>query len=89
MDIVSFCNVPAVVSEEEIEAICKIVNSKFCTEPCEFLPTGQRVRINSGPLRGVEGVLVSGTDFSKVVVSINALQRSMAVEVFNSDLIPL
>ena len=89
LSIVSFCNIPAVISEEEILSIFKIVSSQFFTESWTFPQEGQKVRIDSGPLEGVEGIFVSGTDSSKVVVNVGVLQRSIAVTVFDSNLIPV
>jgi len=89
VNIVSFCNIPAIISEEEIDSIFKIVNSNLSPESWQFPQEGNMVRINSGPLVGVEGVLVSGTNPSKVVVNVVVLKRSIAVTIHNSDLIPI
>jgi transcription antitermination factor NusG len=42
---------------------------------------GQRVLIEGGPLAGVNGVLAQVKDAWRVVVSVELLQRSVAVEV--------
>ena len=41
---------------------------------------GERVRIDEGPLRGVEGLLVRSKSDFKVVISVEILRRSVAVE---------
>jgi transcription antitermination factor NusG len=43
--------------------------------------TGEWVRIEAGPLSGVEGVLVKSKNAATVVISVELLQRSVAVEV--------
>jgi transcription antitermination factor NusG len=50
-------------------------------ETFPFLKIGQRVRIRSGSLTGVEGILVSRNGKRSVVVSVDAIQRSLAVRV--------
>ena len=89
LDIVSFCKTPAIVSEEEIASIFKIVHSGFYPEPNEFIMEGQRVRIISGPLMGVEGFVVDANHPNKVVVTVNALNRALAVTVTDTILIPI
>ncbi len=72
---------PFPVEEEEIAAIRKMVE---CAVPICLWPytrTGQRVRIENGPLAGIEGIVVSIKGNWRVVVSITLLQRSVAAEV--------
>ncbi len=46
-----------------------------------FLKVGQRVRIRSGALDGMEGILLSRNGDRTLVISIDAIQRSLAVRV--------
>jgi transcription antitermination factor NusG len=46
-----------------------------------FLKIGQRVRICSGALDGMEGILVSRNGDNTLVISVDAIQRSLAVRV--------
>jgi transcription antitermination factor NusG len=50
-----------------------------------FLNIGQRVRIRSGALQGVEGILVSRSGENSLVISVEAIQRSMAVRIEGYD----
>ncbi len=79
--IVGCGSVPAVVSEAELENIRTMVRSDLTIHPCAYLTVGQRVRLVSGPLRGVEGILTRFKSELRVVVSIQVLQRSSGVEV--------
>jgi len=79
--IVGFGGRPAPVEEEEIAAIRRMTASGNRLEPWPYLKAGQRVRIERGPLRGLEGVLERGKDYWRVVVSVELLQRSVAVEI--------
>ena len=72
----------AVVPEAEIDAIRALVESKLPAVAHPYLHAGQRVRIVSGPLADVEGILVD-QQASKglLVLSVHLFQRSVAVEV--------
>jgi len=69
------------VEDQEIAAVQSIVASRLRAEPWPFLHAGQRVRIERGPLSGVEGTLVSLKRPFRLVVSVTLLQRSVAVEI--------
>jgi transcription termination/antitermination protein NusG len=70
------------VPDADIEAIQKILRARVPVLPHPFLKEGQRVRITCGPLKGTEGILVCIRPTKGVLVlSIDLLQRSVAVEV--------
>ena len=69
------------IPDSQIDAVRTIVNERMNWETFPFLKIGQRVRIRSGALAGVEGILVSRNGKRSVVVSVDALQRSLAVRV--------
>jgi transcriptional antiterminator NusG len=72
----------AVVPDGEIEAIRRVVEARLPALPYPYLRQGQRVRIADGPLRDVEGILVrSRPKKGLLVLSVELLQRSIAVEV--------
>ena len=72
---------PANIPAEEIEAVRRMVESPLQVEPHPFLQCGEVVRIKSGPLRGVEGILVRKTRGARLVLSVEMLSKSAAVEV--------
>jgi len=73
------------VPEAEIEWLRAGVNlCKF--EPHPYLLTGQKVRIKSGCLAGLEGVLVRSNNRTRAVVTIEQIMRSVAVELENDEL---
>ena len=76
--IVSFGSQPAVVPDESIQAMRRILAAGAV--PTEYLSTGTRIRITSGPLAGIEGVLIRVARLDRIVVSVHILQRSVAVE---------
>jgi len=79
--IVGWGRTPAPVEQAEIEQIRRIVDSKLRAEPCGYLAEGERVRIEAGPLRGVEGFIEQQRGAERLVVSVTLLQRSVAVEI--------
>jgi transcription antitermination factor NusG len=72
----------AEVPDQEINAIRAVVQSNLRAVPHPYLRTGQRVRITSGPLADVEGILVERhSSKGLLVLSVHLFQRSVAVEV--------
>jgi transcription antitermination factor NusG len=83
--IVGFGRTPAPVSDDEIVAIQKLVESNVALSPYPRIPVGERVRIEQGPLAGVEGTVLRSEDGKdRLVVSVTLLQRSVAAEVDRS-----
>lgn len=76
----------AVLPDEEIEALRRGIREHLRAEPHPYLTAGRRVRIRSGPLRGREGILVSRKGNFRVVLSIELIRRSIAVEMDAADL---
>lgn len=72
---------PAEIPTEEIEAVRRLVNSPFEIEPHPFLKCGDLVRVKSGPLEGIQGILVRKTRGVRLVLSVEMLSQSAAVEV--------
>lgn len=83
---VSFRGQPAALDDGEVEGLRNGVANGMKVEPCPFLKVGQRVRVKHGPLAGVEGILVRKKDNLRLVLSIDLLMRSVAVEVQAADL---
>lgn len=55
-------------------------------EPHPYLVAGERVRINTGPLKGLEGVLLRQNNGFRVVITLQEIMKSVVVEVEESDL---
>jgi transcription antitermination factor NusG len=69
----------APIPEAEIGAVRALIEGSVPWSPYPFLEIGQRVRIRSGALDGLEGILVGRSGERTLVVSVNAIQRSLAV----------
>ncbi len=72
---------PIAIEDAEIAAIKTAVGSGMMTEPWPFLEIGQRVRLDEGPLTGLEGILVGTSKGQRIVVSVTLLKRSVAVAI--------
>ena len=79
----------AFIPDFEIEAIQKAVEGPFRVEPYPFLKCGSRVRVMRGALQGVEGILVRKKNLYRLVLSVDMLAQSVAVEVNACDIEPL
>lgn len=71
----------AVIPQAELEAVRRALESELPVEPHPFVKSGERVRVCSGPLAGVEGVVTRRRDSLRLVLSVDTLCRSVAVEV--------
>ena len=87
--IVSLGNKPVPVDEREIAAIQFVVRSGFPVMPWPSLAVGQRVRLESGPLCGLEGVVMQVGMRDRICVSVTLLQRGVSVEVDRDWIRPL
>jgi transcription antitermination factor NusG len=78
----------AIVPDQEIEAIQRAVAGSLQVEPVPFLKCGTRVRVMRGALEGVEGILIRKKNLWRLVLSVDMLAQSVAVEVQASDVEP-
>lgn len=78
----------ATIPDEEIEAIRRTVEGQFRVEPHPFLRCGERVRVVRGSLEGVEGVLTRKKNLYRLVLSVEMLAQSVAVEIDAMDVVP-
>lgn len=79
--VVGFDGKLAVVPEPEVEAVRKLVANRLVASPCPYLKEGMAVRIRSGPMKGVEGILERIKNRYCLVLSVHMLQRSVLVEI--------
>jgi transcription antitermination factor NusG len=87
--VVGFGKTPAPVADVEIASLQAIVKSGLPALPWPFLKIGQFVRIDSGPLIGVTGLLLEIKNGHRLVVSVTLLQRSVAVEIDHAWVTPV
>jgi transcription antitermination factor NusG len=86
VNLVSMGGAPAPLLDSEIETLRQGMANPMRIEPHPYLKEGRRVRVEGGPFAGTEGILVRRRDGCRVVVSIDLLMRSLAVEVDEADI---
>jgi len=84
IQIVGVGKTPVPVEEQEIAAIQRVGKSGISIMPWPYLQVGQVARIEDGPLRGMTGIIIKIKSGLKLVLSVNLLQRSVAVEIDRS-----
>jgi len=83
--LVAFGGNPAALPAEEIEALRSGLTHGVSAEPHPYLIVGRRVRLRSGPLTGMQGILLRRKRNFRVVISIDLIQRAVAVDVDAAD----
>ncbi len=83
---VSFGGRPAPVDNAQIESLRSGIGNGVRAEPHPYLKIGRRVRVKHGPMAGTEGILVRKKDKLRVVISVDLIMRSVAVEIEAADL---
>lgn len=78
---VVFGKSPAEIPAQEIANLKTLLKSGIPLVPCDFLRRGDRVRIEEGPLAGVSGHVIDDRKTYRLVVSVDLIERSVAVEV--------
>jgi transcription antitermination factor NusG len=79
----------AAIPDADIEAIRRAVDSPLKVEPHPFLRRGDWVRVKSGPLADIEGILIRRKGSYRLILSADLLQKSIAVEVDAFSVEPL
>jgi transcription antitermination factor NusG len=83
---VSNAGVPAAVAEAEIEMVQRVVEAPVNVQPHSFLDRGDQVRVLSGPLAGLTGILTRLKNQCRVIISLELLHKSAAIEIDLADL---
>jgi transcription termination/antitermination protein NusG len=69
------------VPNEQIENLQAIMSQRIPVAPHEFIKVGERVRIRGGALKGMEGILTTIRNDRSFVVSVDLIQRSVAMRI--------
>lgn len=84
--LLGFNGLPTALPDEEMAILRSGLSQRLRAEPHPFLTAGRRVRIKSGSLRGLEGILLRRRSNLRVVLSVALIHRSIAVDVDSTDL---
>lgn len=89
LSVVGSGRTPIAVDDSEIVAIERVLACGLPAEPWPYLEVGQHVRIQSGALCGLEGILTSFRGSHRIVVSVSLLCRSVSLEIQRSEVSPI
>ena len=87
--LVGFNGQPAALSDEEIEALRQGLTEQLNVQPHPYLTVGRRVRVVSGPLTSLEGIILRKKNQLRFVISLNLIMRSVSVELDDADIVPV
>jgi transcription antitermination factor NusG len=81
LSIVSRGNTPALVPEDDLQRVRDLLAKGLDVQPWPYLAPGDEVSINTGPLRGMRGVVIDARQQRWIVISLHMLRRSVGVRV--------
>jgi transcription antitermination factor NusG len=77
------------IPDAQIERIQRVIDQKIPYNPHLYLNVGKRIRIRGGALDGLEGILTAVNGDQTLVVSVELIQRSLAVRIAGFDIEPV
>ncbi len=86
--LVSFNGTPTVLPEAEIEGLKTALERGLQAAPHPYLKAGKRVRITTGPLEGLEGIVIRKKNSLRFVISLDLIQRSIRLDIEASSIEP-
>lgn len=90
--VVSFVGVRGLgtpIPEEQVRAIQAIVTAKVPFGPYPFLNVGQRIRIVGGSLDGIQGVVQAKNGDASLIISVDLIQRCLAIRIAGYRVVPV
>jgi transcription antitermination factor NusG len=84
---VSFGKYPATIPHQDVANIRRMITNGG--QPCPYLTTGDRVRVETGVLAGVEGIYLHRARGGQLVVSIELIERSVALHIDEDQVQPM
>jgi len=87
--LVGFGGQPTALPDQEIDALRQGLARAIRIEPHPYLKVGRRVRVTTGPLQGLEGILARKKNSSRFVISLDLIMRSVAAEIDVAELEPV
>jgi transcription antitermination factor NusG len=89
VQLVGSSGMPLALPQAEIETIRDAMTKGIQAHPHPYLKVGSRVRINSGPLEGLRGILLRKKGKLRLVVSVDLIMRSISIDVDASEVEPV
>lgn len=89
VNIVSVAGKPARLRDEEIERVRACGAHANQVEPHPFLKIGHHVRVKHGPFAGWEGILVEKQNGARLVITVEQIMKSVAINLHGADVEPV
>lgn len=86
--IVSIAGHPVPVDEKQVEDIRRATELGADPRPWPSLAVGEKVRIEFGPLKGLEGMVTKLRGVDRLILTVDVLQRSMSVQIDRDSIVP-
>lgn len=86
--LVGFGGLPTALPDDDMEILRTGLSESLRAEPHPYLQAGKRARVVRGPLAGMDGIVVRRKNRTRLVLSFDLIQRSMAIELDEDDLAP-
>jgi transcription antitermination factor NusG len=84
--LVGFGGQPVPLLDQEIETLRQGLAYETRFEPHPYLKVGRRVRVKTGPLQGLEGILLRKKSTSRFILTLDLIMRSVAAEIDVAEL---
>jgi transcription elongation factor/antiterminator RfaH len=78
---VGYGGLGSTIPDEQIEAVQSILREKLNVSPHPFLRVGQTIRVRGGSLDGMQGILLNINGNQSLVISIECVEKSVAVQI--------
>jgi len=86
---ITFESIPAPIPENQIEAIRQVLEKDFDVQLVENIKIGQKVEVQFGPLKGVKGIVQKKKNKLQLVITIDALNQGVSVEIGANEIKPI
>jgi transcription antitermination factor NusG len=87
--LVGFGGLPAALPDDQVAVLREGLAGQLRAQPHPFLTAGRRVRVIHGPLAGAQGIVRRKKGMVRIILSLDLIMRSVAVELDAADLEPL
>jgi transcription antitermination factor NusG len=80
---------PLAIVDREIADVQALAAGQIPFSPCPFVNIGTRVQVRGGALDGLVGILVGRNSDCSLVISVELIQRSVALRVQGYEVVPV
>ena len=87
--IVGFGQEDAAIPDEQIENLRRLLETRQLVHRHRYLQVGERVKVISGALAGMEGILVRVKKQDRLVIVIEPIRQAVAVELSGYEVVPV